>query len=635
MRLTRTLFSAHVERGSNSGMVLTEKNAEAYFVRAEINFRNSVKDAPLPILINRDGDVQFANNAMLQLFGYERLEDFNLNSVEKRYTPESIALLEDWWDRKQEGQNVFEEYIQREIIRTDGEVRQVEVHNTPVLWGRAEALETIYIDVTDKKMAVEALEQSEQNFRNSMDESPLAIIINDELGSNDYANKAAVELFGFANFEEMKNADMRKCHTPENLKRIMERWEKVHKGNFEPERLEHDIIRTDGELRRVESFYKLIPWDGQDCLQVTLHDITERKRAEQALVENEKRLQLISDASADTVTFIDLDYHIQYVSKVEEGISREDLIGVPLYVLANEDEIQNVKNHFDAAVKFRKTVRFETEYKRSDGTVVYYESVASPMEDAGEIIGLVVASRDISERKIIIEQLRHSQVLVSLGEMTAGIAHEIGNPLGSIVLYSEVASQDNDVPDRLKKDLNVINAEARRAGEMIKDLLAYGRKLEPKMGVVDLNEIIQKVAEIRRYQQVVRNIEMTMECKDDIPSINGDSAQLTQVFVNLILNAEDAVSESEQKRIRITSDFDGESVRVAVSDTGHGIADIHKEQIFLPFFTTKGVGKGTGLGLSTCYGIVSAHDGTITARNNKNGGATFEIVFPAAVSNRQ
>ncbi len=232
------------------------------------------------------------------------------------------------------------------------------------------------------------------------------------------------------------------------------------------------------------------------------------------------------------------------------------------------------------------------------------------------------------------EQVRHSQVLASLGEMTAGISHEVNNPLASIILLSEVLLAD-EMPKQTRRDIKVMQGEAKRAANIMRDLLTYSRRVQPRMRRVDLHGLIKKVMDIRQYQEKVRNITITNNLLKGPLYVNGDSSQLTQVLVNLVMNAEEALKESKEGSIVVTSQVDGERVKLSIADNGTGIPEENLNQIFNPFFTTKEVGKGTGLGLSTCYGIVTAHGGLIHTENNNMGGATFTVELPLAEKGRQ
>ncbi len=242
--------------------------------------------------------------------------------------------------------------------------------------------------------------------------------------------------------------------------------------------------------------------------------------------------------------------------------------------------------------------------------------------------------RDVSERIRMGKQLEHSQLLASVGTTTAGIAHEVNNPLSAIILYSELVDQAG-LPARARRDLKVIRSEAKRAAGIMKELLAYSRKAEPVTRRLDVNRTLRKVLKMRQYQEHVRNVAVAADLTSAALRVHGDAGQLTQVFMNLIVNAEGALDEASDKRIVVTSEVAGKWARISIADNGTGIPEEHLTQVFFPFFSTKAAGKGTGLGLSTCYGIVTAHKGRIHAENNRMGGATFIVELPLATADRR
>ncbi|MEE8419037.1 MAG: ATP-binding protein [Dehalococcoidales bacterium] len=271
--------------------------------------------------------------------------------------------------------------------------------------------------------------------------------------------------------------------------------------------------------------------------------------------------------------------------------------------------------------------QYEVEIVRPDGQIRCLEAHPNLVQWDGKTRTQIVY-QDVTDRQQMEEQLKHAQVLAVLGEMTAGIAHEIGNPLASIVLFSETAMKGVNDTKQTKKDLKVIHDEAQRAGKLMKDLLAYSRKIEPDMGRINVHSVIGKVASMLNYRLNVMSVQITMNLQQAPVYIRGDTAQLTQVFMNIILNAEEAVRGKGNGNIEISDKIKSGRVLISIADDGSGILNENLDKIFLPFFTTKDIGKGTGLGLSTSYGIISGHGGSITAWNNEAGGATFTIELP-------
>ena len=259
------------------------------------------------------------------------------------------------------------------------------------------------------------------------------------------------------------------------------------------------------------------------------------------------------------------------------------------------------------------------------GLAIYFIFRTTIVRPFSTLIGELQSKGEEKDRLLAADRL------ASLGEMTAGIAHEVNNPLAAILLYSELANQAA-LPPAVKRDLRVIRAEAKRASNIMKDLLTYSRKTRPVTRRIDVHKTLRKVLDMRQYQEHVRNIDIRVKLTDGPLQVRGNAAQLTQVFMNIIVNAEEAVESSDDKRIIVSTETDGEWTRISIADSGGGVSEEHLAQLFVPFFSTKPTGKGTGLGLAICHGIATAHGGLIRAENNDIGGATFVVELPLAKS---
>ncbi len=229
------------------------------------------------------------------------------------------------------------------------------------------------------------------------------------------------------------------------------------------------------------------------------------------------------------------------------------------------------------------------------------------------------------------EQQQHSQLLATLSEMLTGIANEVNNPLGSILLYSELLMAVEGSP-QTKEDLKVIHDEARRAARTMTDLLNYYQQKEPEVRKLEINSILYDLFGARHQSDRVRNITLTLNLYKGALAVEGNLSQLNQLFMNLMANAEEALAKTNGGSITLTTQREGEWVQVLLTDDGPGIPPEYIQRIFYPFFTTKQASTGTGLGLTTCYNIVTRHNGLIYAKNNETGGATITVEFPLAVT---
>jgi signal transduction histidine kinase len=226
------------------------------------------------------------------------------------------------------------------------------------------------------------------------------------------------------------------------------------------------------------------------------------------------------------------------------------------------------------------------------------------------------------------EQLIVTDRLASIGELSSGIAHELNNPLTSVIGFSQLLMEGN-VPDEMKENLTTIYSEAQRAAVIVKNLLTFARKHAPVKQLTQVNTVIESVMRLRAYEEKVNNIEVERHMANNIPEIMIDSFQMQQVFLNIVVNAEFAMLEAHKRgKLTITTEQSEGIVRISFADDGPGITKENMKRIFDPFFTTKDVGKGSGLGLSICHGIVTEHGGQIYAKSEIGQGATFIVDLP-------
>lgn len=241
--------------------------------------------------------------------------------------------------------------------------------------------------------------------------------------------------------------------------------------------------------------------------------------------------------------------------------------------------------------------------------------------------------RDITERKRLEEQLLQSSKLASLGELVGGIAHEVNNPTGIIVMRSAGLMQEAEalgLPEDVIDDIAVIRRQSDKLAQITSGLLAFSRRTPFAPQPTDVNRMVTSAMGLVENVLQSRNITYRPDFGDHLPPVLLDGARIEQVLLNLVNNAMDAMPGGGGLRVRTASEKDGAWVRISVEDTGEGIAEEHMDRLFDPFFTTKDVDKGTGLGLSISYGIVKEHKGRLEAESAPGEGAVFHIVLPVA-----
>jgi signal transduction histidine kinase len=237
---------------------------------------------------------------------------------------------------------------------------------------------------------------------------------------------------------------------------------------------------------------------------------------------------------------------------------------------------------------------------------------------------------DVSQEREDKEKLYLTDRLASIGEMAAGLAHELNNPLTAILTLSQLLL-NHGLPGESQEDMSCIYEEAQRATRIVKNVLLFARNNNYENGQSFVNEVVRDVLRLRQYDENAGQITVTTHLAEDLPEIAIDRFQLQQVFLNVILNAEAAIKEAGRAgHLTVTTELVRDRVKVHFTDNGCGIKKNVLPRIFDPFFTTKEIGKGTGLGLSICYGIVVKHGGRIYARSQVGSGTTFTIEMPVA-----
>ena len=278
------------------------------------------------------------------------------------------------------------------------------------------------------------------------------------------------------------------------------------------------------------------------------------------------------------------------------------------------------------SVDSQKTHAFSPTEERLLQILASQASVA--IENARLVSDLQQSLMDLKSTQ---EQLIQSEKLSAMGQLIAGVAHELNNPLTAIIGYSQLLLDSGELEHSDHRDVDKINNQAQRAAKIVQNLLTFARQRRTLREQVDVNDLLERILEMRSYQLRVDNIEVVSEFDTRPLPVHVDPNQLQQIFLNLVNNAQDAMAEhSAGGRLTVISELCDGGVRVRFGDTGPGLAANVLRHLFEPFFTTKEVGKGTGLGLSICYGIVTQHGGRIWAENASGGGAIFTVELPLA-----
>ena len=274
-------------------------------------------------------------------------------------------------------------------------------------------------------------------------------------------------------------------------------------------------------------------------------------------------------------------------------------------------------------------------HRRKDGTEFPAAVTLSHIRDgANNIVGLVIGVRNLTEERKVADHLGRTEKLAAIGELVAGVAHELNNPLTGISTFAQLLLEDKLQGEQFES-VSLIKREADRAIGVIRDLLLFARKTDARDVLVDINTIVKHTVRLRALASRSSGIEVHMHLDESNPQVRGDEQKLQQVLLNLLVNAESAMEGAEVRHLSLITQRKQGMVQIVVSDTGHGMPPAVSQRVFEPFFTTKPPGEGTGLGLSVSYGIIQTHGGVISVDSTPDVGTTFTILLPLSTESRK
>ncbi len=631
--------------------------------------RKAVLDSATQIAIiatNMNGTISVFNT------GAENLLQYRADEVIEKETPE-IFLLESELERHREairletgrdvkGHEVFLEYARQgrkeqqewTYVRKDRTrfpaVLSISALRDPegIIYGFL----CIAMDVTEKKRSEKALAESEANYRFLIDNIPNIVFRGYADGSLDLYDDKIETMTGYRKelfaSRQIKWFDL---ILEEDLPHVRQKFIDALKSNRSYIR-EYRIRRKDGKIIWIEACSKIVcDEEGNiDFVTGSFLDVTERKRSEYALHESEEKYRSLFVSGPNPIFVLDRKtLEILDASPSAEetyGYYKEELVGRNFEELGTfeyEDEslsLMESKSWSETCVFSQRIKHF-----RQGGEPFYVEVKACPTTYQGRP-AIILAASDITE---IIEkdaQLFQASKMTTLGEMSAGIAHELNQPLNAIKIGNDFLKkqieQNRTIPaDELHQVVSAVSAQVNRASEIIQSLREFGRKPDFRKEKVDVNETIKDVMKIIGQQLSLQNIKVLYDLGETAPPILANKNRLEQVIFNLVTNARDAIEnksqfkEKQEENVIVISTWSEQKthLNITISDTGTGIPEKNIPKIFEPFYTTKEVGKGMGLGLSITYGIIRDFEGTINVESQPNGGTRFHLRFPSGIKN--
>jgi PAS domain S-box-containing protein len=466
----------------------------------------------------------------------------------------------------------------------------------------------------------------EEHFRIAVEASPSGMLMVDRHGTILLVNRQIEQQFGYhrnqligQSIEILVPSRFRPMHLTDR-----ERYMKLASARPMGKGRELYGLRNDGSEFPIEIGLNPVQTDEGTVVLASVVDITERKRAEEEFrvaVEASPNGMLMVDERG-TILLMNAQIERQF------GYSREELLGNSVHMLVPESLRAAHNAHcatfFDTAKPRQMGAGRELFGIRKDGQLISVEIGLNPIRMAAgmRVLASVV---DISDRKRIEEQLRRTQLLAELGTLASGMAHEIGTPMNVILGRAEFAMRRIE-DERAKQSLATIITQVERITKIMNQFLTFARRRPAERRPVGIKDIIEDSLEMLRERLARHRIQVVTNVPEHLPLVHADPDQMSQVLLNLFINALHAMPDGGTVTVTVTAE--PATVAVRISDTGHGIPRENLGKIFTPFFTTKEVGKGTGLGLTVVHGIIEEHAGSIAVESELGKGTAFTLLLP-------
>lgn len=628
--------------------ITDRKKSEEALRESEEKYRVLVENANEIILVAQDGMIKFTNRRVEDSFGYTKEEVMAVPFVNFIH-PDDRDMVVSSHQKRLKGKILPEIYPFR-VFNRAGDIKWVEVNAVPISWEGKPATLNFYTDITKRKLADDAVRESEKRYRTIFENAVEGIFQTTPEGRFLSVNPALARMFEFSSPQEVvdtiQNLGREIYANPADRERMLEiLWREGKVDGFE-----FEAFRRDGSRFWVSINVHLVRDAEGHVLYIegTNMDITERKRMDQELKESKANLSALIESTTDMIWSVDLNYRLMTFNQTlndhflkDYGI--EACIGATPGMLLPPERALLWEPMYDRAVK---NGPYMQEYFLSDGRVL--EMFLHPILQDSKPIGVSVFGKDITERKQAEEekknlemQLVQAQKMEAIGTLAGGIAHDFNNILASILGYAGLAQMKSEHGENIEDELEGVTKAGIRARDLVKQILTFSRQADIQRKPLEIAILIKEALKFLRA-----SLPATIEIRQDFSATSSlviaDPTQIHQIVMNLCTNAAYAMREkggvlcvdlketelNDETKVHFKGSGGHKYLQLNISDTGCGIKHEIIERIFEPFFTTKERGEGTGMGLSVVHGIVQDMGGAILVESEPGIGTVFRVLFP-------
>ncbi|MEI7637946.1 MAG: PAS domain S-box protein [Syntrophus sp. (in: bacteria)] len=643
--------------------ITDRKRADEIVQTSEKKFSKAFHSSPILTAISTMEDGRFldVNEIFVQTLLFSREEIIGKTSLELGFfaSPAQRQAIRTITEEKGYAKN-----IETQMVTKNGQIIEGLFSAEPITIDNKKCWLTVMVDVTEQKGAEEKLRESELKYRSLFETSTQGILLYDRDGIIQMVNPSLINLLGakfteeivgrpYLDFVHPDDREISAARVKNILHDAFETSSKINIGQVALPIREHRIIKTNGDVVYVESTGVALQYHGSTHIQGIFRDISERKRAEDALRESETKYRNLFDQATDGIMIMPVDGSYITVNESFAKLHGYDSPKELEYInLSDLDTPETAKLAPERMQRIfaGEAMKFEVEHYHKNGHILSLDVACNiiNIEDKSYYIGF---HKDITEHKQaekrnrdLEERLQRSEKMEALGILAGGVAHDLNNVLGIVVGYAEMLMDEMDEANPMRNDMKKILEGGNRSAAIVQDLLTLARRGVQTKKTVNLNATIadcQKLPEFEKVFSYNPHVELKMDLETDLLNIMGSPVHLGKTIINLVSNSVDAMPNGGLLKITTTNQYldapiqgydnirEGDYVVLSVFDTGEGILERDIKRIFEPFYTKKVMGRsGTGLGLAVVWGTIKDHNGYINVESTEGKGTTFTLYFP-------